>query len=97
MDAGPLLLRDRLVRWLTTLQRARLTGREQEALRRLDALDDEGLRRQEEAAAARALVTCGRQAQGPRGPWCLYEGEDRCDVHCPHRDFDPGEGPIAFG
>jgi hypothetical protein len=90
MNAGPLSLRDRLVRWVTTLQRVRLTGREQEALRRLDAVDDERLRRQE-------VGTCGRQAQGPRGPWCLYEGEAHCEVHCPHRDFDPGEGPIAFG
>jgi hypothetical protein len=87
MDAGQTTLLERLGqwmtgRWMTTLQRARLTGREQEALRLLDAVE---------------AAPCGRQAQGPRGPWCLYEGEACCEVHCPHRDFDPGEGPIAFG
>jgi hypothetical protein len=81
-------LRGAVVRWVTTLQQGRLTGRELEALRLLEA---------EEDARAALRVPCGRQAQGPRGPWCLYEGEDRCDMHCPHRDFDPGEGPIAFG
>jgi hypothetical protein len=88
MNAGQTTLLERLGRWMTTLQQSRLTGREQAALRLLDDLEEEGLRRQE---------ACGRQAKGPRGPWCLYEGEDRCDMHCPHRDFDSGTGPIAFG